>query len=88
MPPTTIHSPPALDSFTPLAEHQAQTPTSFFGAKPVLHYHTVGLRAVAPSDNVSKLPIFPQEAGTTDPESQENNGATVTEVVEAFISSE
>jgi chloride channel, nucleotide-sensitive, 1A len=100
MPPTTIHSPPALDSFTPLAEHQSQTPTTFYNAKPVLHYHAVGLRAVAPSNNVSKLPIFPQstgnptestpaEAASADPESQDSPAsATVTEIVDAFISSE
>ena len=96
MPPATIHSPPELDSFTSLADHQSQTPASFYGANPVLHYHAVGLRAVAPLGTASKLPIFRQgdesaaaEASTADPESQEgSNDTTVTEIVDAFINSE
>lgn len=86
MPPITIYTPPALDSFTPLAEHQSQTPASFYSAKPVLHYHAVGLEAVAPSNAASKLPIFPQEATST--ESGEGVNDTITETVEAFINSE
>lgn len=59
MPLTTIRSPPALDSFTSLADHQSQTPSSFFGAKPVLYQHILGARALVSGDQVSKLPIFP-----------------------------
>ncbi len=58
MPPTTLREAPALESFTSLAEHQSQTPTSFYSAKPVLHYHAVGARAIVSRDQVSKLPIF------------------------------
>jgi len=32
-----LSSIPATSSFTPLSEHQSSTPTTFFGAKPVLH---------------------------------------------------
>jgi hypothetical protein len=56
----------------------------------------VGLRAVAPSNAASKLPIFrqvtesaPAEASIANPESQESpSEATVTEIVDAFINSE
>jgi nucleotide-sensitive chloride channel 1A len=93
MPPTTIHSVPALDSFTALADHQSQTPTSFYGAKPVLHYHGVGVRALISQSQVSKLPIFTSssdqqstsasvEAGEGSPEA-----ATKVEVVDTFVSS-
>lgn len=34
-----LSSMPKADDFTPLSEHQEQTPTSFFSAKPVLHAH-------------------------------------------------
>lgn len=34
-----LSSAPKADDFTPLSEHQEQTPTFFFGAKPVLHAH-------------------------------------------------
>lgn len=87
MPPVTIYSPPALDSFTPLAEHQSQTPASFYGAKPVLHYHCEGLRAVAPSHAASVLPIFRREATSTQPREAVDD-ENITETVDAFISSE
>jgi nucleotide-sensitive chloride channel 1A len=80
MPLTTIHVAPALDTFTPLAEHQAQTPEVFFGAKPILHYHAVGARALISRDQVSKLPIFTEAAQAGD--------ALVAEVVDAFVGSE
>ena len=59
MPLTTIRSPPALDSFTSLADHQSQTPTSFFGAKPILHRHIVDARVLISGDQASSLSIFP-----------------------------
>jgi nucleotide-sensitive chloride channel 1A len=94
MPPTTIHSAPALDSFTALADHQSQTPTSFYGAKPVLHYHGIGVRALISEGQVQKLPIFTSssdhqstsasvEAGEEPPEA-----ASKVEMVDAFVSSE
>jgi hypothetical protein len=58
MPPNTIRSAPALDSFTSLEDHQSQTPASFYGAKPVLHYHIVGAGVLITSDQMSKLPVF------------------------------
>ncbi|KIW07314.1 uncharacterized protein PV09_02164 [Verruconis gallopava] len=35
---------PQQDQFTPLSEHQEQTPSVFFGAKPVLHHHAAGVK--------------------------------------------
>lgn len=94
MPPTTIHSAPALDSFTTLADHQSQTPTSFYGAKPVLHYHGIGVRALISQDQVSKLPIFTsssdQQSASTGVEAGEGSpeAASKIEIVDAFVSSE
>jgi nucleotide-sensitive chloride channel 1A len=94
MPPTTIHSVPALDTFTTLADHQSQTPTSFYGAKPVLHYHGVGVRALIAENQVSKLPIFASPDGQQPPgnalEAAGESSSLVTKVenVDAFISSE
>jgi nucleotide-sensitive chloride channel 1A len=96
MPPTTIRTVPSLDEFTALADHQAQTPTTFYGAKPVLHYHATGTRALASRDQRSKLPIFPSgsdsQSGSrlagTEAEAGESQRAVVVEVVDAFISSE
>ena len=86
MPPTTIHSAPALDSFTILAEHQSQTPEVFYGAKPVLHYHAVDARALVPRDQLSKLPILPQPPRDA-PQPAEVVGL-VAEVIDAYVSSE
>jgi nucleotide-sensitive chloride channel 1A len=95
MPPTTIRTAPSLDAFTALADHQAQTPTTFYGAKPVLHYHATGTRALASRDQLSKLPIFPSGADDQSEsrltETEAEAGAPerlVVEVVDAFISSE
>ena len=96
MPLTTIRSPPALDSFTSLADHQSQTPTSFFGAKPVLHHCIVGARALVQADQASKLPIFSASEGLahhgnigTESEviAGETKSLTVA-VVDVFVSSE
>lgn len=35
-----LRTAPAADNFIPLSEHQAQTPGSFFGGRPVLHLHS------------------------------------------------
>lgn len=85
MPPTTIHAAPALDSFTPLAEHQAQTPTSFYNTKPVLHYHATGIRALAERSQLSKLPIF---AAITEGQAEGAGGPKSEVSVEALVSSE
>ena len=91
MPPTTIHSAPVVDSFTPLADHQSQTPEVFYGAKPVLHYHAAGARVLISRDQLSKLPIFSQTPDVAfEPGQPEgSNGTTsVGEVVDAYVSSE
>jgi nucleotide-sensitive chloride channel 1A len=91
MPLTTIHSAPPLDTFTPLAEHQSQTPEVFYGAKPVLHYHAVGTRALVSREQMSKLPLFsptPGEGPSEAAEPETLDRAMIAEVVDAYISSE
>lgn len=58
MPPTTIRSAPAFDSFTSLEDHQSQTPASFYGMKPVLHHHIIGASVRITRDQMPKLPVF------------------------------
>ncbi|KAI9744145.1 MAG: hypothetical protein M1818_002297 [Claussenomyces sp. TS43310] len=89
MPPTTIRTAPSLDSYTSLSDHQSQTPTSFFGAKPVLHYHATAGRALTGRDQISHLPIF----GSSNDSAQgdgaaEDSQASVMESVDIFVSSE
>ncbi len=88
MPSTTIHAAPALDSFTPLSEHQEQTPTSFYNAKPVLHYHA-NVRAIISGDQVSNLPIFPEApAEVSEGDEADKIVSRVVESVLVFVSSE
>lgn len=84
MPPTTLREAPALGSFTPLAEHQSQTPSTFFSTKPILHFHSTAVRVLVPRSQVTNLPIF--SPGGTSAEGAENE--SVVEVVEAFVTSE
>lgn len=53
-----IRTAPQLDAFTPLAEHQAQTPGSFFGGKPVLYYHCTNAELSLDSQSLSTSPAF------------------------------
>jgi hypothetical protein len=86
MPLTTIHEAPALDSFTPLTEHQSQTPTTFFDAKPILHYHAQTARALISRGQVQNLPIF--TVSQTTEAGQESEDDRVVEEVEVFVTSE
>ncbi|RFU31521.1 hypothetical protein B7463_g4841, partial [Scytalidium lignicola] len=92
--PTTIHDAPPLDSFTSLADHQTQTPTTFFGAKPVLHYHGTSVRVLAPQSQIPSLPIFKQEdqrpeaSGEGEDVDSPMEEPMVTEVVDIYVNSE
>ncbi|KAI9853780.1 MAG: hypothetical protein M1824_000890 [Vezdaea acicularis] len=66
MPVEVIHKAPDAESFTPLSQHQSQTPESFFDGKPVLHYHTAGAVAVIPEDQTNLLPVFHHGASAGD----------------------
>ena len=100
MPPTIIRSSPPLDSFVSLEDHQSHTPASFFGAKPVLHYHVVGALALTSSDQVSKLPVFRSadaashedatgaRSSVVGQEAAVEGQATAVEAVDVYVSSE
>ena len=85
MPPATLRETPALDSFTPLAEHQSQTPSTFFGTKPILHFHSTAVRVLVPRSQLAHLPIFSSAELST---AEEEQDGSIVEVVEAFVSSE
>jgi nucleotide-sensitive chloride channel 1A len=91
--PTTIRTPPALADFTPLAEYQSQTPESFVGGKPILHYHVVGAKAWLPKSQCGSLPVFPADSAQapSGPESENINGDAeelVEQKVDIFVNSE
>jgi chloride channel, nucleotide-sensitive, 1A len=101
MPPTTIRSAPALDSFTSLEDHQSQTPATFYGTKPVLHYHIIGAGVLITEGQMLKLPVFRSanaagNGGATGAESSTAGEGTLVQdgshmgniVVDVFVSSE
>ncbi|TLS29483.1 hypothetical protein PpBr36_01971 [Pyricularia pennisetigena] len=82
---TTIHSPPKVDDFTPLAEHQERTPATFFGGKPVLHYHAASAKALVPASQRRSLPIFRTADAAAG--SDEDAEANVEQTVDVFVNS-
>jgi nucleotide-sensitive chloride channel 1A len=47
----TIYTAPRVEDFTPLSQHQEQTPGTFFGGNPVLHLHSPGAQIkISPED--------------------------------------
>jgi len=50
--------PSSVDDFTPLPEHEAQTPSTFFGAKPVLHAFNKACSVLGPGRTIpNELPF-------------------------------
>lgn len=90
---TTIRTAPALSDFTPLQEHQEQTPSSFFDGKPVLHYFTAGAKAWIPKSQLGKLVFFPEglSSDPAGPEGTALNGTVeenVEQKVDVYVSSQ
>ncbi len=57
---TTIRIPPSIPSdFIPVAEYESQTPDTFFGGKPVLHYYAANAKIWLPTLRDTTLPVFP-----------------------------
>ncbi|KAF4462679.1 LOT5 [Fusarium albosuccineum] len=91
--PTTIRTPPSEGDYTPLAEYQSQTPESFVGGKPVLHYHIQGAKAWIPKAQCGSLALFPADSSQkpSAPEGDSINGDVeelVEQTVDVFVNSE
>ncbi|KAM0328668.1 hypothetical protein ACHAQA_005080 [Verticillium albo-atrum] len=90
---TTIRSPPSVGDFLPLEEYQSQTPETFFGGKPVLHYHLEGAKIWISKSQGAALPIFAADATTpvSAPEGTTLTGTTddlVEQTIDVFVNSE
>ncbi|RAR04077.1 benzoylformate decarboxylase [Stemphylium lycopersici] len=73
---------PTPDDFTPLSEHQQQTPSSFFGAKPVLHAHYEGMTLSVAADQLQ------QDAAFTKFHSRREGEEDLVDGVDVWVSSE
>jgi len=45
-----IHEVPSRESLTELNDFQAETPITFFGSKPVLHFHSLATIIISKTD--------------------------------------
>ncbi|KAH9882307.1 hypothetical protein J1614_000543 [Plenodomus biglobosus] len=63
-----LTSPPKADDFTPLHEHQQQTPSTFFGAKPILYANYSHLTLSALSSQLQQHGAFSQFSSEADGE--------------------
>ncbi|KAF1928259.1 uncharacterized protein M421DRAFT_420805 [Didymella exigua CBS 183.55] len=61
-----VNTAPQASDFTPLHEHQEQTPTTFFGAKPVTYASYSGVTLSAPVSQLQEDPVFAKFGTTTD----------------------
>jgi nucleotide-sensitive chloride channel 1A len=57
---------PSPDEFTPLAEHQSQTPSTFFGAKPVLYASFTKADVLISKQDVLNWPAWTEVVGKTE----------------------
>lgn len=73
-----ISTSPAAQDFTPLSEHQEQTPGSFFAAKPVLHHYCSGATVELSEEDAATHPDF--ASLSSDSSSEHNNRAALIEV--------
>ncbi|KAL5117461.1 hypothetical protein ACEQ8H_004626 [Pleosporales sp. CAS-2024a] len=53
-----VDTQPKAEDYTPLEEHQQQTPSTFFGAKPVVYAHCVGLTLSVPASQLQQDDAF------------------------------
>lgn len=63
-----LDSAPKAEDFTPLQEHQEQTPTTFFSSKPVVHAHYTGLTLSAPASQLQQDVAFSKFSAETEGE--------------------
>ncbi len=75
----------------PLSEHQSQTPETYFGGKPVLHYHATGATALIPTSQRTRLPFFPTDAphiSASDLDVPDGEEPLMDQKVDVFVNSE
>ena len=60
MPLDLITEAPKTEDFIPLSEHQAETPITFFGSRPVLHHHSPAARLVVRKSEYDQHDILRQ----------------------------
>jgi nucleotide-sensitive chloride channel 1A len=84
---------PTVESFIPLSEHQSQTPGTFFGGRPVLHYHSLGAKLLISKSQYDQFAALHElkNANGQNGSSEQQNGASSGDVtitgVDAWVTS-
>lgn len=77
-----LETAPKIEDFTPLQEHQEQTPSTFFGAKPVLYAHYTNVTLSAPPGQLQQDAVFAKFSTEQDGE------ALLAKNVDIYVNSE
>ena len=80
----TVSTPPLSSDFTPLVEHQEQTPGTFFGGKPVLHLHSLDAKVKISRED---LDIQPFIAALRNGDSSGPDGLVEMEGIDVWVTS-
>lgn len=87
-----LHSPPSSSTFIPLAEHQSQTPESFYSGPPVLHHLSRGCKIVILDQDLKSSPALSGLQaggnGSTNGEDGDGDKEVIVEGVDVWIASE
>lgn len=75
---------PSEEAFTPLSEHQGQTPGTFFGGKPVLHHYCPSAKLLINADRLQLSPILANLQKNIESETH-TNGSTDTESKDVVV---
>ncbi|MCJ1475780.1 hypothetical protein MMC13_004444 [Lambiella insularis] len=71
-----LHEAPSTSSFTPLSEHQSQTPSSYYSSTPVLHHQSFATKLIVSEyEDFPSSPLF-KLADATSTKSAVTNGDT------------
>ncbi|KAF2279907.1 uncharacterized protein EI97DRAFT_370050 [Westerdykella ornata] len=80
-----LDSAPKEEEFTPLQEHQEQTPSTFFGSKPVLYAHYSNLTLAISTSGLQLDPAIAKFAASADEQAAE--GDSLIRDVDIWVSS-
>ncbi|KAF2191813.1 hypothetical protein K469DRAFT_555597 [Zopfia rhizophila CBS 207.26] len=89
-----LNTAPVLTDFTPLEEHQTQTPSTFYGGKPVLYANFSGLTLAVPrtklqnNPEIAKFSVVSSSDGTTTDGPVEEPEEALIKDVEIWVNSE
>lgn len=84
---TTIVTAPTTDDFTPLSEHNEQTPGSFFAGKPVLHLQAPAARLQITKDDLESQEAIKALVATTDDVAADDQGLIEVQDIDVWVTS-